>query len=343
VAGDAIYARYSSELQNPRSCDDQVTELRQVLERRGGTFDRKLVFSDSEVSGGVWLRDGLQALLMAVETGRIKRIFVEDLSRLSRDKEDAARIEKLLAYYEVPVVTLDGMVYDGTVGSALAFTFQSAGAAQHLKDLGAKTRRGLRGAHRNGNSTDGACYGFKVENKKVIVDEQRAAVVRRIFALYVQDFGYATIAQKLNDEGIPAPRARRRQGDGWMHSCLRETLRNPKYIGRFSFGARKWQRHPITRKRVARWNADVDVLHDDRPDLAIVDRATWDAVQAKIEEHARAYNAGDIPRRRTSYLLTGLLRCRCCKSTAAARSATTAAQRTGSAAPARIGSACVRG
>jgi hypothetical protein len=33
AAGDAIYARYSSELQNPRSCDDQVTELRQALER----------------------------------------------------------------------------------------------------------------------------------------------------------------------------------------------------------------------------------------------------------------------------------------------------------------------
>jgi hypothetical protein len=31
TAGDAVYARYSSELQNPRSCDDQITELRQVL------------------------------------------------------------------------------------------------------------------------------------------------------------------------------------------------------------------------------------------------------------------------------------------------------------------------
>src|SRR3954468_2638613 len=79
-----------------------------------------------------------------------------------------------------------------------------------------------------------------------------------------------------------------------------------------SFGARKWQRHPITRKRVTRWNADVDVLHDDRPDLAIVDRATWDAVQAKIEEHTRAYNAGAVPRRKTSYLLTGMLKCGCC-------------------------------
>ena len=312
TAGDAVYARYSSELQNPRSCDDQVTELRQALERRGGSFDERLVFSDSEVSGGIWDRDGLQALLVAVEAGRVRRIFVEDLSRLSRDKEDAARIEKLLAYRDVSVVTLDGMVYDGSTGSALAFTFQSAGAAQYLKDLGAKTRRGLRGAHRDGKSTGGKCYGFKVEGGKVFVNETEAPTVRRIFALYLEDQGYAAIAQRLNDDAVPPPRGRRRAGEGWMHSCLREMLRNPKYVGRFSFGTRKWQRHPTTRKRVARVSNEIDVLHDERPDLAIVDRTTWDAVQVRLAEHAKNYKARTTLHRKTSYLLTGLLKCGCC-------------------------------
>lgn len=125
AAGDAIYARYSSEHQNPRSCADQITELRDAVERRGGHLDEGLVFSDSEVSGGVWERDGLQRLLLAVEAGRVRRIFVEDLSRLSRDKEDAARIEKLLAYRDVSVVTLDGMVYDGSAGARLRSPFRA--------------------------------------------------------------------------------------------------------------------------------------------------------------------------------------------------------------------------
>jgi site-specific DNA recombinase len=312
AVGDAVYARYSSELQNPRSCDDQITELRQALERRGGKFDQRLVFSDSEVSGGIWERDGLQALLMAVESGRVRRIFVEDLSRLSRDKEDAARIEKLLAYREVSIVTLDGMVYDGSTGSALAFTFQSAGAAQYLKDLGAKTRRGLRGSHRDGKSTGGRCFGFEVEALKLKVNEAEARVVRRIFSLYVEGFGYAAIAERLNADGVPPPRSRRRAGAGWMHSGIREMLRNPKYVGQFSFGRRKWQRHPTTRKRVARLNDEVDVLREERPDLAIVDRATWDAVQLRLSEHAQDYKARAIPHQKTSYLLTGLLKCACC-------------------------------
>ncbi len=310
--GDAIYARYSSELQNPRSCDDQITELRQVLERRGGRFDDGLVFRDTEVSGGVWQRSGLQALLRAVESGRIQRIFVEDLSRLSRDKEDAARIEKLFAFSGVSVVTLDGAVYDGSAGSSLAYTFLSAGNAQYLKDLGAKTRRGLRGAHRDGKSTGGRCFGFRARGGKIEVNEDEAAIVRRMFGMYLGGDGYATIAQKLTGQGIAAPRSKRRAGGGWVHTCVREMLRNPKYIGEFSFGRRKWQRHPTSRKRVARVNDDVDVLREERPDLAIVDRPTWDAVQVRLDEHARNYKARAIPHQKTGYLLTGLLKCGCC-------------------------------
>jgi hypothetical protein len=67
-----------------------------------------------------------------------------------------------------------------------------------------------------------------------------------------------------------------------MHSCVREMLRNPKYAGKFTFGVRKWQRHPMTRKRVARENQDAEVLRASRRELAIIDRDTWDAVQAVL-------------------------------------------------------------
>ena len=131
------------------------------------------------------------------------------------------------------------MVYDDSTGSSLAFTFQSAGAAQYLKDLGAKTRRGLRGSHRQGKSTGGRCFGSEVEGLKLKVNETEARVVRHMFALYAGGLGYAAIAERLNAEGVTEPRTRRRAGAGWMHSCIREMLRNPKYIGQFAFGLRK--------------------------------------------------------------------------------------------------------
>jgi hypothetical protein len=126
-----------------------------------------------------------------------------------------------------------------------------------------------------------------------------------------------------------------------MHSYIREMLRNRKYVGNFSFGARRWQRHPITRKRVARASDDTEVLRAHRPELAIVDRATWDAVQVLLAEHAKQYKARAVPHGRTEYLLTGLAPvvdavARSCRSAEAARTGTTVAWQIESAACARI-------
>lgn len=51
------------------------------------------------------------------------------------------------------------------------------------------------------------------------------------------------------------------------------------------------QRHPTSRKRVAQLNEDVDVLREQRPDLAIIGRPTWDAVQVLVDEHPKKYKS----------------------------------------------------
>lgn len=59
-------------------------------------------------------------------------------------------------------------------------------------------------------------------------------------------------------------------------------------------------------------NDDVDVLREQRPDLAIIDRATWDAVQVRLDEHTKNYKVRPVPHNKTGYLLTGLLECGGC-------------------------------
>lgn len=75
---------------------------------------------------------------------------------------------------------------------------------------------------------------------------------------------------------------------------------------------REWRRHPETRRRVARARSEAGVLRVERPELAIIDRELWDAVQAKLAGHAQAYKSRAIPHRRTDYLLSGILRCGHC-------------------------------
>ena len=156
----------------------------------------------------------MQNLLVAVEAGRVKRIFVEDVSRLSRDKEDAARIEKILEYHGVAIVTLDGMTSTEASAHPSRSRFRVPAPLSTCVTWAPKTRRGLRGAHREGKSTGGRCYGYTVVEGRTAVEEVEASVVRRIFRMYLDGLGYAVIAQKLDEQCIPAPRTRRRAGGG---------------------------------------------------------------------------------------------------------------------------------
>ncbi|MEV0788706.1 recombinase family protein [Kribbella sp. NPDC050459] len=82
--------------------------------------------------------------------------------------------------------------------------------------------------------------------KVLVVDEFAAAVVRRVFELYLEGWGKKAIAECLNREGVPCPSAhsprqnRHRKMDGWQHSTIVAILDNPRYTGYAVYG--RWQK-----------------------------------------------------------------------------------------------------
>lgn len=87
----ALYARYSSDQQNPSSVADQLLVCREWAEREGwqivGSYD------DPAISGAsVVLRPGVQALLKDAEAGRFDVVLAEALDRVSRDQADTATL-----------------------------------------------------------------------------------------------------------------------------------------------------------------------------------------------------------------------------------------------------------
>ncbi|WP_376745786.1 recombinase family protein [Sinorhizobium psoraleae] len=82
----ALYARYSSELQNPRSVDDQFLVCRQLAEREG--WEVADCYRDEAVSGASLLgRAGIYGLLADAKIGRFEIVCAEALDRISRDQE----------------------------------------------------------------------------------------------------------------------------------------------------------------------------------------------------------------------------------------------------------------
>jgi DNA invertase Pin-like site-specific DNA recombinase len=181
----ALYARYSTDNQSVVSIEDQF----RICQEHAGRERWQVVgtYHDAAISGAsVILRPGVQSLLQDAQRGRFDIVLAEALDRVSRDQADVATLFKHLRFAGVQIVTLaEGEISELHVG------LKGTMNALFLKDLAAKTHRGLRGRVEKGKAGGGLCYGYDVvkrtdsEGEPVRgerkINEAEAVVVRRIF------------------------------------------------------------------------------------------------------------------------------------------------------------------
>jgi DNA invertase Pin-like site-specific DNA recombinase len=201
-----IYARYSSDRQRETSIEDQVRTCMAWVEREGA--DLVATYTDHAVSGQIRMRPGYQKLLEDARAGKFDVVVAEALDRLSRDQEDVAGLFKHLRFAGVRLVTLS----EGEI-SELHVGLKGTMNALFLKDLAAKTHRGLHGRVADGRAAGGISYGYRVRKEhdakgEVIhggreVDEEQAAVILRIFDEFAHGKSPRDIAVGLNRDGVP--------------------------------------------------------------------------------------------------------------------------------------------
>ena len=325
----ALYARYSSDNQSAASIEDQFRICREQAAREGwpvvGTYQ------DAAISGAsVILRPGVQALLQDARRGAFDTVLAEALDRVSRDQADVATLFKHLRFAGVEIVTLaEGAISELHVG------LKGTMNALFLKDLAAKTHRGLRGRVEQGKSGGGLCYGYDVVKAsdgtgepvrgERRINEAQAEIVRRVFRDFAAEVSPRALARRLNAEGVAGP-----AGALWTDSTLRGharrgtgLLNNELYIGRLVWNRLRYVKDPTTGKRVSRINPPEDWITAEVPELRIVDDALWQAVKDRQKELAEKYasvidatRAAQANRlngtHRPRSLLSGLLACGRC-------------------------------
>src|SRR6266513_1698418 len=206
----ALYARYSTDNQSVVSIEDQFRICREHADReRWQVID---TYHDAAISGAsVIVRPGVQSLLQDSQRGKFDIVLAEALDRVSRDQADVATLFKHLRFAGVQIVTLaEGAISELHVG------LKGTMNALFLKDLAAKTHRGLRGRVEQGRSGGGLCYGYRVVRELDgrgepvrggrTVDLAEGEVVRRIFEAFASGHSPRAIAKKLNLDHVPGPR-----------------------------------------------------------------------------------------------------------------------------------------
>ena len=318
----ALYARHSKEHQ-AQSVPAQLARGRRFVDRHGGYVVEE--YSDEAMTGAIMEnRVGLQRLLRDAARRAFDVAVVEDLSRISRNQGDVARIFETLVYDEVQLVSVtEGVVNELHIG------LKGTMNALYLKDVSDRARRGQYAAAARGRVPGGTQYGYdadplatgdgRVTTGHRKINPETAAVVRAIFEAADAGTPLPEIAADLNRRGIPSPAGRQWSaaslaGTRWRAAGL---LRRPIYKGKIVFGRSVVVRNPKTGQRQRRPRPRSQWLESDAPHLAIVSAELFDRVQLRLDEaHMRAEAATSPPKRLSPppYITSGRTWCKLCGS-----------------------------
>jgi DNA invertase Pin-like site-specific DNA recombinase len=327
----ALYARFSSDLQRATSIEDQFRNCRKRAEVEGWVI--VATYADAAMSGTDANRPQYRAMLEAAAQREFDILIVDDLSRLTRDAVECERAIRRLEFVGLRIVaTSDG--YDSTSKARKVHRgFKGLMNEIFLDDLRERVHRGLTGQAQKRFWCGGRPYGFRLKpvldptrldvygqpariGTVLEIDGEQAAIVREIFARFVEGASCLAISRELNDRGVPSPgstwKRKRRRCRGWMASAIRVILKNPLYCGRMRWNVSQFVRDPDSGKYKRRRRPKADWVENWEESLRIISAEVFERAQARTRASAdsdKRLKSGGKAR----YLLSGLLVCKVCK------------------------------
>lgn len=308
------YARYSSDRQSARSINDQFVLCRKIAQQHG--YEIVAYYKDEAIGGaGTLNRAGWLSLMrdVAAKDRTFDAVVIESLSRMSRDLADSARDFKRIAHRQIELIDLEGPLNTMRVGMSGIMN------QEFRKHLGNMIRRAWDGRVREGMMPGRPAYGHrKVPGTSFEreIDPEQAEIVKRIFTEYVNMEPVRDIAQRLNNEGVPAP-----GGGLWNHQVFiagggsgKGMLSNRIYIGELVWNATRTVINPDTEKRNKQKGKAEDLLTTKVPHLRIIDQELWDKAQALRKTRNRQSGASPRVYKKTAlrHMLSGRLSCGSC-------------------------------
>ena len=254
------------------------------------------VYSDV-ASGTNAQRPGLLRLLADCRSGRVNRVVTKSISRFARNTMDCLAILRELREMGVTVYFEKENIDTARSADEMMIAVMGGLAQEESNSISRNVRWSLR--RRMAAGALGVArvpYGYDKVNGALIVNEEQAKVVRRIFLLYGRGMGARSIANMLNAEELPSP-----TGGLWNNGTIFKMLSQEKYLGDI-----RWQKTASVFMGMSRRNTgQADSYYVTACHESIIDRQTFEATQIIRQQSVRPVSrTNDSPFRRK--LLCGL-------------------------------------
>lgn len=277
---------------------------------------------DDNVSGMHFNREGISKIYEQVENKAIDAIIVKDLSRLGRHRTQTAMFIDYLREHDVRVLSVTENIDTSNEDDDLMIGFKGIFNDMYARDISKKIRAGYKQKQKNGIVITVPLGYFKDKNtNEIVIVEEEAEIVRKIFDLYLLGYGLKAIAKKLNDEGIKSPQyyqnkmynkklpSNKPEITGrylWVNTTVKRILQNEFYIGTVTCHKTYTSKINHIRKALPE---DEQFKHENFAP-AIISKDKWEQVQfllsSKRSNNVRASSSNPCHR------YTGLIECGDC-------------------------------
>lgn len=316
----ALYCRLSQD-DKQEGDSNSIINQKKILKKyaldRGYTNIQ--FYIDDGVSGTTFNRAGFQSMIADVETGKVKRVIVKDMSRLGRDYLQVGMYTEIFfPEHDVHFIAVNDGVDSNQEDNEFT-PFRNIINEWYAKDTSKKIRavkrsKGMAGEHIGSHPPYG--YMKNPENKKEwIIDEEAAEVVREIFRLCVGGYGPTQIANILTERKILCPTYYALEKGGkprtvlpadkytWNGPVVAKILDRMDYLGHtvnFKTHVKSYKVHKTIYNSPDQWKV-FEGTHE-----AIIDKETFEIVQKIRAGKRRPTRMGEMP------MFSGLLYCADC-------------------------------
>lgn len=313
----ALYARLSQEDALDGESNSIANQKKILLKyATDNSFPNPTFFIDDGVSGVTFDRPGWNEMIRLSEAGKVKTVIVKDMSRMGRDYLKVGYYtESFFAERDIRYIAINDGV-DSDKGDNEFTPFRNLFNDFYARDTSKKIRAVMRA---KGNAGEHLCtnppYGYmkSPDNKKEwIVDEEAAAVVKRIFALCIGGKGPMQIAKVLTADKVLTVKAYYAKRDGkampdnlyrWDYKSIAGILERPEYTG-CTVNFKTYSKSHKLKKRLQNAPENQRIFLNTQP--AIIEEQVFERVQELRANKRRPTKTG------RQGLFSGLLYCADC-------------------------------
>ena len=305
-----FYARVSSESDEQlNSLGNQISYYENLI-RKNAAWTFVAGYVDEGISAATTKkRDNFHRMVEDAKAGLFDLVITKEITRFARNTLDSIQFTRELLAAGVGVFFQNDNINTFDEDSELRLTIMSGIAQDELRKLSSRVKFGHQQAIKNnvvlGNNR---IFGYQKNHGRLVIDEEQAAMVRRLFELYATgEYSMKQIETLFYQEGY-----RNHNGKKIAHTTMSNMIANPKYKG-YYVGNKVKVIDLFTKKQKFLPPEEWVMFKDETGQIvpAIVSEELWDAANAVLKKRS-----DDVKSRQGicnhANLLTGKLYCTCC-------------------------------